>query len=110
MGTDWLPHALLIKNPNSFGTPGQMDQISTTNAGLNRPEALPAGAVETANRLIVDDLIHSVETDTRPLANVESARLSIDMMLAAYRSQPSRSGVPLPMNDRTHPLARASHP
>ena len=65
--------------------------------------------MDAANKLIVADLIHAVETDSQPKASVYDARASLEMLLACHASQVHGGPVAFPLVDRdTHPLERLS--
>ena len=58
-----------------------------------------------ANRLIIQDLIRSVETDSQPKCSVYDARAALEMILGVYASASANSMVKLPLTDRSqHPL------
>jgi hypothetical protein len=58
-----------------------------------------------ANRVIISDLLHSLETDSHPLADARAGRTTIEMIMACYESQIKNAMVKLPLNERgEHPL------
>jgi len=61
--------------------------------------------MDPANKRIVADLIHAVETDSQPKASVYDARASLEMLLACHASQIHGGPVTFPLAGRnTHPL------
>ena len=105
METGWTPPAFILKDP-AWTAAG-----SSAWTPITAPSE-PAGAKNEhgeANRVIVADLIHAVETDTQPRADVRAGRTTIEMVLACYASQARGGVVTLPLTDRAvHPLARLS--
>jgi predicted dehydrogenase len=57
------------------------------------------------NRLIAEDLIHAIETDTKPKCDATDGRWTIEMIVAAYESHRLNQPVELPLKNRKHPLA-----
>ena len=57
------------------------------------------------NRQLVLDLLHAVEADREPIASGEDGRWALEMILSVYQSHLERKRIPLPMRQRTHPLA-----
>ncbi len=111
LGTGWLPPAALLDDPSWTTASGRSSWVPITSAGPGKPEPLPPGGLEAANRLIVADLIRAVEEDDRPRADVLDARASIELILATYASQGRRGPVALPLKDRQqHPLEALGPP
>ena len=80
-----------------------------TSAGLGKPETLKDSGMVPANRLIVADLIHAVESDTQPRASVYDGRGALEMLLACQASNAQSKPVALPLVERTrHPLETLS--
>src|SRR3954468_10188556 len=105
--TGWLPADFLLADPSWTGATSGARWTPITSAGLDQPEPIkgnPASMAE-ANRLIVADLIHAVETDTQPRASVYDGRAALEMLLACFASAAQGRPVTLPLADRTrHPL------
>jgi predicted dehydrogenase len=59
-----------------------------------------------SNQLLVRDLLAAVETGRQPLSSGHDARAALEMILAVYESHAAGGRVPLPLAERTHPLAR----
>lgn len=60
------------------------------------------------NRRAAYDLLMSIEKGSTPRADLCSARMSLEMILGAYRSALEKCLVELPLTDRTHPLSADS--
>ena len=66
LGFGWLPGNFLLADPAWTDATSQRTGRRSPAAGLGKPESLRDGGMVAANRLIVADLIHAVETDTQP--------------------------------------------
>ena len=55
---------------------------------------------------LAKDLIHAIETGSRPLCNGEDGRWTIEMLAAVYESQRTGATVQFPLKERTNPLLR----
>ena len=105
LGFGWLPGNFLLADPAWTDAVGTARWTPITSAGLGKPEPLKDGGMVAANRLIVADLIHSVETDTQPRASVYDGRGALEMLLACQASNAQSKPVALPLVERkTHPL------
>ncbi len=105
--TGWLAPTFLLKDSTWTTAGGDEHWVEVTSAGPGQPEPLdPSGGLVAANRRIVADLIHAIETDTQPLASVYDGRAAVEMVLACYASQSQGGPVRLPLKNRSqHPLA-----
>jgi predicted dehydrogenase len=103
MATGWLPPAYVLNDP-TWTAAGSTAWTPITAASE------PAGAKNEAgeaNRLIVADLIHAVETDGQPRTDARAGRTTIELVLACYASHARGGTVTLPLADRAaHPLTR----
>ncbi len=107
IGTGWLPPAFLLAEPSWSETAKGTRRVEITSAGPGKPEPLGDTGMDAANKRIVADLIHAVETDSQPKASVYDARASLEMLLACHASQVQGGPVPFPLVDREkHPLER----
>ncbi len=52
------------------------------------------------------DLIHAIESGSKPLCNAEDGRWTIEMLAAIYESHRSRQLVTFPLKERSNPLFR----
>jgi len=105
LGFGWLPGNFLLADPAWTDATSQARWTPITSAGLGKPEPLKDGGMVAANRLIVADLIQSVETDTQPRASVYDGRGALEMLLACQASNAQGKPVALPLVERTrHPL------
>lgn len=101
LGTGWMPPAYILKTPTWTA-----DGSSTWEpiAAESEPTGAKNEAAE-ANRAIVADLIHAVETDSQPRTDARAGRTTIEMVLACYASHARGSLVTLPLAERVaHPL------
>lgn len=81
------------------------DAVTPWNPDQSR-EVLP---LETAplmagNALAVKDLVDAVEQDREPISSARGARTALEMIVGIYRSQITGKRVPLPLEERRHPL------
>jgi predicted dehydrogenase len=105
MGTGWLPPAYLLEDPTWSSAAKKTKWVEITSAGVGKPETIAANSLPEANRHILVDLIHAVETDTQPRVSVYDGRGAIEMILACYASQGHGGPVSLPLSERSrHPL------
>jgi len=74
----------------------QWESIPLDEADRHRPEV--------ANALMVADLLHAIETNTRPCCHEEDGRWTIEMIHGVYRAQLSGARVRFPLASRQHPL------
>lgn len=102
----WLGPTLWMTEPSWTNADRQTPWKKITSAGVDQPEPLSAkGGLHEANRLIVQDLIRSIENDTQPKCSVYDGRASLEMILAVYDSAKKNAPVNLPMIERkNHPL------
>ena len=100
----WRPLALLSRDPQWRGA-DKAGWVEIAGDGPGKPETPTSDSLLDANRVIVSDLIHAVESDTQPRASVYDARAAIEMILGCYASHVRRGMVSLPLSDRArHPL------
>jgi len=105
MGTGWLAPAFLQAGLVWNGTGKGSKWVEITSAGVGKAEPLTGNALVEGNRALVADLIHAVETDAQPKANVYDGRAAVEMVLACYAASNKNGPVPLPLADRArHPL------
>lgn len=110
--TGWLPANFLLDSPDWTGAVGGARWRPITSAGVDQPEPLPGpDRMDPPNRLIVEDLIRAVETDTQPKSSVYDGRAALEMLLACFASQARGGPVALPLADRApHPLLTLTMP
>jgi predicted dehydrogenase len=75
-----------------------------SSEGVDKPERLSDPQHRYGNRLIALDLIHAIETDSQPQGSAYDGRAALEMILAVYESHRRSAPVPLPLQDRRHPL------
>jgi predicted dehydrogenase len=105
LGTGWLAPAHLLPDPAWSGVSGRAKWVEITGAGVGKPETFAGDGLAEANRAIVADLVHAVETDTQPRASAYDGRAAVEMILACYASHVRKATVQLPLDGRgRHPL------
>jgi predicted dehydrogenase len=94
-----LPTVRLLESPTwtpEANSPGWTVFASTTESELDK-EAL-------GNRLIAEDLIRAIETDTATKCGPRDGRWTLEMIMGAYESHRLNKPVTLPLENRRHPL------
>ena len=56
------------------------------------------------NVLAITDLVQAIEEDREPVSSARAARSALEMILGIYAAEVSGVRVPLPLEDRMHPL------
>lgn len=104
----WLAPTFWLNDATWTTASGKSSWKKITSAGVDQPETLTSkGGLHEANRLIVQDLMKSIETDTQPKCSVYDGRAALEMILAVYASASANNMVTLPLPDRSaHPLKR----
>jgi len=105
--TGSLPACYLLEDPS--WSPGQSGALwmPITSTGVGGPEPLSDTSLRFGNALIARDLVECVERGRRPLGSIEDGRAALEMILAVYASHRAGRPVPLPLEDRRHPLTAA---
>jgi predicted dehydrogenase len=62
--------------------------------------------VVAANRRAVDDWLEAIQKNREPICSGRAATQALEMVMAIYRASLSGLRVALPLEDRTHPLAK----
>jgi predicted dehydrogenase len=75
-----------------------------SSEGIDKPEPLSDLQHRIGNRLIAQDLIRAIETDTQPKGSIYDGRAALEMILAVYESHRMNAPVSLPLANRKHPL------
>ena len=73
----------------------------TVIASPNEPDTAKEAL---GNRLIAQDLVRAIETNTQPKCGMHDGRWTIEMIVATYESQRLNKPVDLPLTNRQHPL------
>jgi predicted dehydrogenase len=81
----------------------QWKRISSN--GIDKPETLSHSHQSHGNRLIAEDLIRAIESDTQPRGSAYDGRAALEMILAVYESHRLARPVELPLRNRRHPLS-----
>jgi predicted dehydrogenase len=102
--TGHLPEVFFL--PDSSWSPGRTGKewVRVTSAGVDVPEPLENRGLYGGNVLAVTDLIEAVEEDRQPLASIRDARVSTEMIVAAFESQRIGGPVTFPLENRQNPL------
>ena len=102
----WLAPTFWLGDPGWTNTTEKTGWKKISSAGVDKPENLSAKAgLHEANRLIIQDLIRAIETDSQPKCSVYDGRAALEMILSVYASASANSMIKLPMVDRSlHPL------
>jgi predicted dehydrogenase len=109
LGFGWLPGNFLLSDPAWTDATEKARWTPITSAGLGKPETLSDGGMVAANRLIVANLIHAIESDTQPRASVYDGRGALEMLLACQASNALGKPAALPLAERSrHPLETLS--
>jgi predicted dehydrogenase len=102
--TGSLPAAYFLDDPSWFPGRSKKPWQEITSAGLGKPEPLRDGGLRQGNVWIVKDLLEAIEKDRQPLGSMYDGRAALEMILAVYESHRARGPVPLPLQNRKHPL------
>jgi predicted dehydrogenase len=101
LGTGWMPPAFLLTDPSWAASDSAKWTPITVDGVDDKNDA------HLANRAIISDLLHSLETDSHPLADARAGRTTIEMIMACYASQARNGMVTMPLKERdAHPLTR----
>jgi predicted dehydrogenase len=102
--TGYLPSVQYLADPG--WSPGRSNQkwVPVSSQGIGREEPLADGGLHAGNVRAVRDLMAAIEEDRQPLANVYTARAATEMIVAVFESQRLSCRVPLPLENRRHPL------
>ena len=102
--TGSLPLTLYLP-ASSWSTGRSNTQWKRINSGgVDVPETISGGGLHEGNVLAVKDLIASIEEDREPLANIDEARKTVEMIAGVFESHRLRKSVDLPLENRTNPL------
>ena len=105
IGTGSFPPIFFLEDPAWAPGQGKAKWIEITSNGLGRPETAPDTSPQTpGNILIAQDLLAAIASDTQPKGNIEDGRAALEMILAVYESHRLNAPVPLPLENRRHPL------
>jgi predicted dehydrogenase len=76
-----------------------------SSQGVGQPETLKATGYAGGNPAVVHDLIAAIEEDRQPKCGLAEARSTIEMIMAIFESHRLGKIVPLPLENRRHPLS-----
>ncbi len=99
MGMSALPTVSLLESPTWLPDPKGVQW--TVIASPSEPDTVKEAL---GNRLIAQDLIRAIETNTQPKCGMHDGRWTIEMIMATYESQRLNKPVDLPLANRQHPL------
>ena len=105
MTTGAVPEIWFVEDPSWQPGRGQARWKPVSSEGIDKPERLSDPQQGYGNRLIALDLIHAIETDSRPQGSAYDGRAALEMILAVYESHRRSAPVPLPLQNRRHPLS-----
>jgi predicted dehydrogenase len=106
--TGSLPPVMLLEDPSWSPGRSKKPWVEITSAGVGKPEPLRDGGLGMGNVLIARDLIAAIEEDRPPRGSVYDGRAALEMILATYESHRLERPVPLPLDNRAHPLTLLS--
>ena len=92
--------AMIMRNA-SWG----MDGRPTAWERIDPPPDGRSTARESANALMVADLLAAIEMNREPVCGARDGRWTIEMAMGVYQSQLRGGRVEFPLKDRHHPLA-----
>ena len=92
--------------PASSWSTGRSNQqwLPISSAGIGKPESLKNGGLHEGNVLAVKDLIAAIETDRQPIANIQEARKTVEMIAGVFESHRQSAPVAFPLENRQNPL------
>ncbi len=104
LGLGYLPVAHFL--PDSTWSPGETGKswVPISSAGIGKPEPLSDGGLHAGNVLAVKDLLAAIEADRAPISNLESARVTVEMIVAVFASHLANAPVSIPLTSRENPL------
>jgi len=102
--TGYLPAVHLLEDPSwSPGRSGK-NWVGVSSAGVGQVEPLADGGAAAGNVAACTDLIHAIEEDRQPEANIYEARVTLSMISAVFESQRLGGPVTFPLETRANPL------
>jgi predicted dehydrogenase len=104
MTTGTLPEIWYLEDPSWQPGRSRAQWKKITSAGIDKPETLSDSRHHLGNCLIARDLIHAIESNTRPKGSIYDGRAALEMILAVYESHRLGTPVRLPLKNRRHPL------
>jgi len=100
-----VPEIWYVEDPSWQPGRSKAQWRRISSEGVDKPEPLSDPSHAYGNRLIALDLIRAIETDTQPKGNAYDGRAALEMILAIYESHRRGAPVPLPLENRRHPLS-----
>ena len=76
-----------------------------SSAGIGLPETRPDKGPHGGNLAAVRNLVDAIEKDRRPIADIDDARASQELILAVFESHRAGRRVEVPLKNRKHPLS-----
>ena len=103
--TGYLPAVNFLPDPS--WSPGRSGAkwVKVSSAGVGKPESIKPTGIPAGNVAAIQDLLAAIQEDRQPLCSVYAARSTIEMITAVFESQRQGKPVPLPLENRKHPLA-----
>jgi predicted dehydrogenase len=106
-GAIYMPLSAVPNEPAMILRSGSW-AIEGNAAAWERIEPPPDGrdrARESANAMMIADLVDAVEKNREPVCSARDGRWTIEMVMGIYQSHLRGARVDLPLRDRRHPLA-----
>lgn len=105
MESGYLTPAHILRD--SSWSPGRTGKSweRITSAGIGLPEPRNDGTYQGGHIAAVTDLIHCIETDSRPKCSAEDCRDIIELIAAVFESHRLAGPVQLPLMNRSNPLS-----
>ncbi len=106
-GRIFLPNQIYDANSEGFilHSPAWMPGAGSAWQPLNPDHRwFGDGPYLTANALMVEDLLESIESDREPACSERAGRWTVEMTQGVYASQLERAVKDFPLADRQHPL------
>lgn len=105
MYTGYLPGAYILLDPawSPCRTKSRWQNVSTN--GVGKPETMTETVKgQQGNIAAITDLIAAVEQDRQPAADIQSARVATEMIVAVFESHRLGKPVSWPLENRQNPL------
>lgn len=97
--------AYLLKDSGWHAPANKVAWQTISSSGLDQPETLKETGYAGGNPAVAGDLIAAIEEDRQPKCGLHEARSTIEMIMAIFESHRLGKIVPLPLENRRHPLA-----
>ncbi len=100
-----INHVWILQAPDWAGREtAEQPWKPVSSAGINRPEPLQDPRYRDRNQVAMEDLLEAIEQHRSPLCDAAQGRRITEMILAPYAAAVAGGQVPLPLEQRGHPL------